>query len=506
MTDKSEPRADIGVMSHEVRTPLNGLVGLLAMLKEYQLPEPAMRLVERMDISAETLLGVLNNTLEVQRIQARQVVFSKREFSLLDVAESCVRLYAADAESKGVELGLQFDPRLIGRSFIGDSERLNQIISALVSNATKFTQKGSVTLTVALREEKVTASRIIVKVDDTGAGIDPQELDKICTPYYQIPLADGSRPSGTGAGLFIVHGLLELMNSKLMIESAASGSSFSFTLDLPASNSTQKSWAVTRSDSKVSIYAPASAHIEIMMMLLSRCGVETERHSELKEEALIKPTSLTLVDYRVAAQNLPVFRTLVETLPRTALCVLTSEFEPATALLAKGAQQWCAPYLPSTLYRLCESADLIKLEQHETAAANEQMTLPEDLTSYSILCVDDSPTNLIVLVGALTKMGFNKVLRAADGQQAVEVMREHPEIDLVLMDFHMPRLNGAEAARKIREDGAKVAILGVTALSETDISSQISDNDFEQVITKPVRSETLERALARWLPRHSKDV
>ena len=85
-------------------------------------------------------------------------------------------------------------------------------------------------------------------------------------------------------------------------------------------------------------------------------------------------------------------------------------------------------------------------------------------------------------------------------------MREHPEIDLVLMDFHMPRLNGAEAARKIREDGSHVAILGVTALSEADINNQISDTDFEQVITKPVRSETLQTALARWLPRHSKDV
>lgn len=97
----SRKRANIHVMSHEVRTPLNGLVGLLAMLKEYELPEPAMRLVTRMDISAETLLGVLNNTIEVQRIQNNQVVFSQREFSLLDIAENCVRMYSADAESKG---------------------------------------------------------------------------------------------------------------------------------------------------------------------------------------------------------------------------------------------------------------------------------------------------------------------------------------------------------------------------------------------------------------------
>mgnify|MGYP000026478434 FL=1 len=506
MIKTMQPQADINVMSHEIRTPLNGLVGLLAMLKEYELPEPAMQLLERMDISAETLLGVLNNTIEVQRIQNNQVVFSQREFSLLEIAENCVRMYSADAESKGVELGLQFDPRLIGKSYIGDSERLSQIISALVSNATKFTQNGSAILTLALKKEKVTSTQIVVRVLDTGAGIEPHELDKICAPYYQTLKADGSRPSGTGAGLYIADNLLRLMGSQLVIDSASSGSSFSFTLDLPVSNRSQQSWVATGSATKVNIYAPADAQIELVMMILSHYGLEAERFGELTAEALHSPAALNLVDYRVAAANLVVFRKMVETLPGQALCVLTSEFEPATALLAKGAQQWYAPYLPSALCKLCQEADLVELEQHDAADTTHAPELPEDLSIYSILCVDDSPTNLIVLVGALTKLGFNKVLRAADGQQAVEAMLEHPEVDLVLMDFHMPRLNGAEAARKIRENGASVPILGVTALSEADINNQISDTDFEQVITKPVRSETLETALARWLPRHSKDV
>src|SRR5210317_1744645 len=171
MTDKSHRRqADIHVLSHEIRTPLNGIIGLLSMLEDQHLPDSARSIVKRIELSAETLNQQLNNAIEVQRIAANKVIFAQRPYPLLRVAESSVRFYAAEAESKGVELTLQFDPRLMGKAFLGDAERLLQILSALVSNAVKFTDSGSVTVVVGLRKEKSAASQVLFTVIDTGIG------------------------------------------------------------------------------------------------------------------------------------------------------------------------------------------------------------------------------------------------------------------------------------------------------------------------------------------------
>ena len=501
MTDKSHRRqADIHVLSHEIRTPLNGIIGLLSMLEDQHLPDSARSIVKRIELSAETLNQQLNNAIEVQRIAANKVIFAQRPYPLLRVAESSVKFYAAEAESKGVELTLQFDPRLMGKAFLGDAERLLQILSALVSNAVKFTDSGSVTVVVGLRKEKSAASQVLFTVIDTGIGIPDDEIPLVTQANYQIESAIRGRPPGSGAGLYIASNLLKLMASKLEIQSNQAGTRVSYVLDLPASNSTAMLYKLKRPGQLVSIYAPASAQIELICSNLRNLGLRVSTEECLRAEALHRESALSLIDYRVVATNLPVFRRLTSTAPPGSLCLLSTEFEPATALLAEGCNQWNSPYLPSELLDICEGAGLI--EASVSTASNvdhEQAQLPDDLSAFTLLCVDDSPTNLIVLVGALTKLGFKRVLRATDGEDAVRVMQQHPEVDLVLMDFRMPKLNGAEAAREIRANGSRVPILGVTALSEADLKAETRDEDFELVLTKPVRIPVLSEALARFL-------
>ena len=501
MSDRAKPmrqHTDLHVLSHEVRTPLNGILGSIAMLDEFELSEEVRNIVSRIEIAAEGLNQQLNNAIEVQRIAAKKVIFAQRDYSLLEVAEASIRLFATEAESRGVDLTLQFDPRLHGKQFIGDQERLTQILSALISNSVKFTDSGSVTLVIGLRKEKVAASQVIFKVFDSGIGIPEAELPFICEASYQVESATEGRPRGTGAGLYIASSLLKLLASNLDIRSNTAGTQASFVLDLPASSSPTVGYNRSAETARVSVFSPPNAQIELLCSTLESFNVEVSAQASLSSANTADAVDLMLVDYRVAAQNLALFRRLVKESPVDKLCLLSTEFEPATALLSKGCKQWNSPYLPSGLFELCLKAEVLK-QNHQQADSNAVITLPEDLSSYTLLCVDDSPTNLIVLIGALTKLGFNRVIRAKDGQEAVEVMREHPEIDLILMDFHMPRLNGAEAARQIRQEGADIPILGVTALSEADLKSEVQDDDFEMVITKPVRVPILSEALARHL-------
>lgn len=494
-------QTDLHVLSHEVRTPLNAILGLLTMLEDQELPDAARSLLTRIEISAEGLNQQLNNAIEVQRIAAQKVIFAQRDFSLLQVAESSIKFYAAEAESKGVELTLQFDPRLIGKQFIGDQERLLQILSALVSNAVKFTDAGRVTLVIGLRKEKVATTQVVCRVIDTGIGIPESEIPLVTQANYQVQSATQGRPPGTGAGLYIASSLLGLLAAHLDINSSSTGTQVGFVLDLPASKIPPTTWLPRSGENNVQIYAPASAQIELISSMLQSLGLSVIHHTELNTQALTEQSVLRLVDYRVAAVNLVAFRRLCSSVPAYSLCLLSTEFEPATAMLAKGCTQWNSPYLPSYLLELCETAGAIQLREANSDNSRAQAkTLPEDLSNYTILCVDDSPTNLIVLVGALTKLGFNKVLRAKDGAVAVEVMREHPEVDLILMDFHMPRLNGAQAASQIRSEGSKAPILGVTALSEADLNAEIEDGDFDMVMTKPVRLPILTDSLITWLP------
>lgn len=490
------PATDIHVLSHEVRTPLNGILGSLAMLEEFELSDDVRTIISRMEIAAEGLNQQLNNAIEVQRIAAHKVIFAQRDYSLLEVAEASIRLYATEAESRGVDLTLQFDPRLHGKLFIGDQERLQQILSALISNGVKFTDSGSVTLVIGLRKEKAAASQVIFKVIDTGIGIPETELSFICDANYQVESAAEGRPRGTGAGLYIASNLLKLLASDLDIRSNTAGTQASFVLDLPASSNTLIRYSPGAETARVSVFSPPNAQVELLCSTLKSFNIKVSNQASLSSTNTKESVDLMLVDYRVAAQNLVLFRHLVQETPAEKLCLLSTEFEPATALLSKGCKQWNSPYLPSGLFELCLNAEVLK-QNHQQADSNAVITLPEDLSSYTLLCVDDSPTNLIVLIGALTKLGFKRVIRAKDGQEAVEVMREHPEVDLILMDFHMPRLNGAQAARQIRQEGADIPILGVTALSEADLKSAVHDDDFQMVITKPVRVPILSEALAR---------
>ena len=501
ITDKTNRRrTDLHILSHEIRTPLNGILGLLTMLEDQALPDSARNILNRIELSAETLNQHLINAIEVQRIASNQVIFTQREYSLLEVAESSVKLYAAEAESKGVELTLQFDPRLIGRSFIGDPERLLQILSALVSNAVKFTDSGRATLVVGLREEKATTSEVVFRVIDSGIGIPEEEIPSVVQAHYQIESAIKGRPPGSGAGLYIVNNLLKLLNSSLNISSNQTGSQVSFVLDLPAANSNAKQWQTTHSHSSIHLIATADAQLELITATLAHFGLDVRISDSLTAAEINEEADLRIIDYRLAAQNLELFRHLNETARPNAICLLSTDFEPATAMLAKNCRQWNTPYLPSDLFSIAQAAGVLESVTSDFGSKQaKRAALPEDLSPFTILCVDDSPTNLIVLMGALTKLGFKRVLRAIDGQDAVEVMRAHPEVDLILMDFHMPKLNGAQAARQIREEGSTAPILGVTALSEADLNTQLSDGDFDHVMTKPVRIPVLSEALARYL-------
>ncbi|HSG02551.1 MAG TPA: response regulator [Marinobacterium sp.] len=489
-------------LSHELRTPLHGVLGFIEMLKGEPLPDSSANILDKLSNSAESLMQIFNAAVEAQRITNGEVNFASRRYALLQVVESAVKLHAPDIEAKGLNFSLQFDPRLLTSHFVGDAERQLQILAALLGNAAKFTDSGSITLVVALKREKLNSSEVIFKVIDTGIGIDQQDLELICDLGYQVETSQRGRPSGSGIGLFLVKNLLSLMSSDLQVESGSKGSTFSYTQDLMASTEPGFKWMTTKPNPVVRILSPPAAMFELMRDCLESLGISVEYRQTLQVSDLDSDAALTILDYRVAAADLTTFKALRDLLTPKRLVVMATDFEPATALLTRGTQRWMSPYLPSQLIKFAERAGVLEQQvvESEISSETKEAELPVELAPYTLLCVDDSPTNLIVLIGALTKLGFKRIIRANNGEEAVAACEAHPEIDLILMDFHMPRMNGAEASRAIRSLGIDIPILGVTALSDTDLYSQVGEGDFIEVLTKPVSTDALRMGIARHLP------
>lgn len=218
-------------MSHEIRTPLNGILGFIQQLAETPLNEEQQRFVEIIDKSSHTLLGVINDILDFSKMESGQLEIDPHPFSLIEELSPAIQLFKCRASEKNVLLDLQYDPQL-KRTIIGDSLRLKQVISNLVSNAIKFTDKGEVCVSLKLVSDSSDKVRIEFSVADTGIGMDQAQLAKIFNPFSQADKSISRFYGGTGLGLAISKQLVHLMGGELQVKSTlGEGSIFSFCLD-----------------------------------------------------------------------------------------------------------------------------------------------------------------------------------------------------------------------------------------------------------------------------------
>lgn len=503
-------------MSHEIRTPMNAIIGMAHLIAETDLSERQRGFVERISHAAKSLLGIINNILDFSKIEAKKQELEVTQFVLQDVISEVVALAEVRIAGRPIELIVDVDPD-IPEILMGDPLRLSQIFTNLVNNATKFTEKGDITLKVELENITEKNVRLAFSVKDTGIGMTPEQLGRLFNAFTQ---ADGSttrKYGGTGLGLVISKSLVELMGGKMQVESTSGvGSRFFFSISLPiAPNAGEPKWKSVHSfDGKNVLLVDDCANMRaVLRHILTKlhCVVEEACSAaeafdliQAHEEAGEAPYDYFLVDYKMGletgfdfAKGIPEKMQIIPKILMHPLHFEESEHEMALML----GYNSCLPKPPqisSVLTALQESIGL-KLTYQQVAKKEKRKVY---FKPAKILLVEDNLMNQELAVSLLNSVGLTTMI-ANNGKEALELLKPD-SFDLVLMDLQMPVMDGLTATKEIRakeeEYFKKVPILAMSARAFQKDKEECYDAGMNSYIVKPIDPTLLYEDLAKYLP------
>lgn len=503
-------------MSHEIRTPMNAIIGMAHLIAETDLSERQRGFVERISHAAKSLLGIINNILDFSKIEAKKQELEVTQFVLQDVISEVAALAEVRIAGRPIELIVDVDPD-IPEILMGDPLRLSQIFTNLVNNATKFTEKGDITLRVELENITEKNVRLAFSVKDTGIGMTPEQLGRLFNAFTQ---ADGSttrKYGGTGLGLVISKSLVELMGGKMQVESTSGvGSRFFFSISLPiAPNAGEPKWKSVHSfDGKNVLLVDDCANMRaVLRHILTKlhCVVEEACSAaeafdliQAHEEAGEAPYDYFLVDYKMGletgfdfAKGIPEKMQIIPKILMHPLHFEESEHEMALML----GYNSCLPKPPqisSVLTALQESIGL-KLTYQQVAKKEKRKVY---FKPAKILLVEDNLMNQELAVSLLNSVGLTTMI-ANNGKEALELLKPD-SFDLVLMDLQMPVMDGLTATKEIRakeeEYFKKVPILAMSARAFQKDKEECYDAGMNSYIVKPIDPTLLYEDLAKYLP------
>ena len=518
----------LATMSHEIRTPMNGVVGLTALLLETPLNETQQQYAQGVKGAGEALLALINDILDFSKLEAGKVDLDARPFDPRLLVEEVAGLLTEPAQVKGLELIAYCDPDVPAR-LQGDSGRIRQILLNLASNAVKFTATGEVSIRVAVETpdtEPGATATVYFEVRDTGIGIDPAHHARLFESFSQADASTTRRYGGTGLGLAICRRLTEAMNGEIGLESVPEeGSTFWFRIPLPV--------AAPSTDPVPAAGFLAGLHVLVVDdNATNRLVLESQlRGWKLQPEAVPDartalarareaanagdPFDLAVLDLCMPdVDGLELAREIKADagLAGIELIMLTSTMQVNAAEIAgAGVREWLMkPVRSSEFYN--RLVRLMSTREHAAAAAGSAPTAAEASAEPSeaspnapsrgrILVVEDNEVNQLVARATVTKFGY-AVDVVADGAAAVAATARS-QYAAVLMDCHMPVMDGFEATRAIRRRDAersRLPIIAMTAGALDGDRERCLAAGMDDYLSKPVNAVELEAALARWVP------
>ena len=506
----------LATMSHEMRTPMNGIVGMAGLLLETDLDSEQSEYAQTVSLCAESLLKLINDTLDFSKIEAGKLTLESIPFDLYQTAGSVVEVLAERAESKGIEL-LIFVDRDTPRMVRGDPARLRQILLNLAGNAVKFTDRGTVVVRVETLTQGTGARRLRFSVRDTGVGIAPEAHAGLFEPFVQADGTTTRKFGGTGLGLAICKELVEAMGGRIGVESSlGSGSTFEFSLDLPSlETSDQNDLAqLIPANQKALIVDPSPAGTRLLEYYLKGWNVRTSLASGgqealaalYREAELGSPYHLILaavklpdMDGMELAMRIHEDSILCETRIIT-VCPFSQRPDSAALRLAGVRAVLPKPVLATKLAEAVRSAlDSADSGPSETAERAAPKTSEQTRLQCRVLLAEDNAVNQKLAVRLLAKLGYSADV-VENGLDAVERVR-HREYDIVLMDCQMPEMDGYEATGEIRRlegDQRRTSIIAMTANAMAGDRERCLDAGMDDYLAKPVEPAALKAALDRW--------